>query len=144
MTIKEELLNKLLFINGKFVELKQFMDNLLYPVKECNDTLPVGIYDLSMHIISKNTNFECVFQQDGNLVVYDIRDEPQAIWSSGTYNKEAHHLSIQDDGNIVIYDMNLNPLWATHTNSQNVNLKINDDGTLTIYAEDTPLWSSVE
>ena len=144
MPLKQELLSKLSVINGKFGELKQLIDNILYPTKEQTNTLPVGTYDLSTRIFSENTNFECIFQQDGNLVIYNLEDEPHAIWSSGTYNKEAHHLSVQDDGNIVIYDMNLNPLWATGTDSPNAIFKLSDDGALTVHSDDTQLWSSAK
>lgn len=53
-----------------------------------------------------------VFQQDGNFVVYT--DQDRAVWASNT-NGRGSRLSIQDDGNVVIYDSAGNAVWSTNT-----------------------------
>jgi hypothetical protein len=54
-------------------------------------------------------------QGDGNLVVYDSRNQP--TWASGSTMRgvPAHRLVIQDDRNIVLFDGRNQPIWATNT-----------------------------
>jgi hypothetical protein len=59
-----------------------------------------------------------VFQNDGNLVIYDPALDYQAVWDTGTTSywtstgTQGWYMAIQDDGNFVIYDINWTPLWA--------------------------------
>lgn len=54
----------------------------------------------------------CLFQSDGNLVLYTTNH--QARWSSNTFGR--NYLRVQDDGNVVIYRWLFNtPLWSTGT-----------------------------
>ncbi|MET0342961.1 MAG: hypothetical protein ABW252_18285 [Polyangiales bacterium] len=60
---------------------------------------------------SRQPGAAAVWQEDGNLVVYQ-RDRP--IWASNTGGIGAY-LVLQTDGNLVIYDANDKPIWATNT-----------------------------
>jgi hypothetical protein len=57
------------------------------------------------------TNRYLVFQNDGNLVVYNADRTP--AWNSGTYDNTGTLLKMQDDGNLVIYRANNTPIWAS-------------------------------
>ncbi|PJN23577.1 glycoside hydrolase domain-containing protein [Kitasatospora sp. CB02891] len=65
-----------------------------------------------------------VQQDDGNLVVYDVRDggpwAGAALWSTGTWNSPGAYAVLQDDGNFVLYRRGGGPAtggvaWATGT-----------------------------
>ena len=51
-------------------------------------------------------------QTDGNLVIYDNRNNP--LWASNTNGENGNYILIlQKDRNLVIYS---HPIWATGTN----------------------------
>ncbi|MFJ1794080.1 glycoside hydrolase domain-containing protein [Kitasatospora griseola] len=65
-----------------------------------------------------------VQQDDGNLVVYDVREggpwAGAALWSTGTWNSPGAYAVLQDDGNFVLYRRGGGPatggaVWATGT-----------------------------
>ena len=56
--------------------------------------------------------FEGIFQDDGNLVIYDAAGG--VIWATGTSEVGATSLDVQTDENVVIYGPN-GALWATNT-----------------------------
>lgn len=60
-------------------------------------------------------NYRIVFQRDGNLVIYSLRD--RAIWASNTSGLADAKLSLQPDGNFVIYRDNNSVAFSA--NSQN-------------------------
>ncbi|ATN05964.1 hypothetical protein H3Z85_01015 [Chryseobacterium indologenes] len=64
---------------------------------------------------------KAIFQPDGNLVVYDRANKP--VFSADTYDKSAEKLVVQDDGNLVIYNNRNNALWASKSSagSQSIN-----------------------
>jgi len=92
-------------------------------------------------------NYECRlwvgrlnFQSDGNLVIYDIRNEPK--WSTSTegYGDRA---VFQDDGNLVVYDGAGTAKWSSNTVGTGRRLTFQDDRNLVIYNnQDRPVWSS--
>lgn len=55
-----------------------------------------------------------IFQEDGNLVVYDQWNNP--LWASGTHGSGSQ-LILQRDGNLVIYDSGGYAIWASATNN---------------------------
>ena len=59
----------------------------------------------------RNTGAAAVWQEDGNLVVYQ---ENRPIWASNTGGIGAY-LVLQTDGNLVIYDASDKPIWASNT-----------------------------
>lgn len=58
-------------------------------------------------------NSKLVFQDDGNLVIYNKDGSP--IWHSGTYGNPKSKLIMQSDGNLVIYNKNGDAIWSSKT-----------------------------
>ncbi|MFM8315593.1 MAG: hypothetical protein ACKOA8_15025 [Deltaproteobacteria bacterium] len=59
-----------------------------------------------------------VFQNDGNLVVYNASG--RAKWNAYTYNRGAWQLHMQADCNLVLYSYNFStPVWQTYTHQNN-------------------------
>ena len=54
-----------------------------------------------------------VFQQNGNLVLYNTNGEQ--VWSSNTQNTDAKVLRIEDSG-LVLYDSTWNVIWMPTKN----------------------------
>jgi hypothetical protein len=110
--------------------------------------------------------FVLVFQDDGNLVLYNVDDTnfnwgsgggsqyclsatqqyKVPVFSSGTDGSGAQSLIMQPDGNLVIYKTGpfppFNPkdaVWSSGTfghDNQNAFLRVQDDGNLVIYRQD--------
>ena len=82
-------------------------------------------------LYSDDLVFRLVFQDDGNLVVYD--NQNRALWASGTNGQAASQCIMQTDGNLVIYGY-YDAIWASGTNGwYNAYLDMQDDGNLVIY-----------
>ena len=60
--------------------------------------------------------YVAVFQEDGNLVVYDSHSNP--LWASHTNDQGAVRLALQPDGNLVLYNSMGRALWSTGTAGQ--------------------------
>lgn len=58
-----------------------------------------------------NPGAHAVFQEDGNLVVYQGQ---RVLFASNTDHRGAY-LVVQVDGNVVIYDHEDRPIWATQS-----------------------------
>jgi hypothetical protein len=54
-----------------------------------------------------------VFQNDGNVVVYDKNN--LALWATSTFKPNESVFTMQDDGNLVLYDTSRNPIWFSDT-----------------------------
>jgi len=92
---------------------------------------------------SPNKNFYLTFQNDGNLVIYNKRNNA-AIWDSKTTNSGQKAL-MQYDGNLVIYNANNIAVFSTNTKNRGNILMMQDDGNLVIYNKSkSPVWSSIE
>lgn len=91
-------------------------------------------------INSANGNFSLVFQQDGNLVLYDQKNSP--LWSSGTNGQKASRCVMQKDGNFVIYNIFKEAIWSSNTYGyENSILVLHDNGNLVLYSTDgSILW----
>ena len=89
-----------------------------------------------------STGYTFIFQYDGNLVLYNSSGE--AIWASGTNNKNAHGFSVQADGNVCIYTKDGTCIWDTGTSPGKGNyLSIQTDGNVVIYTRDNqPIWAT--
>ncbi|KAH7653305.1 alpha-D-mannose-specific plant lectins domain-containing protein [Dioscorea alata] len=62
----------------------------------------------------RGTNCYLILQSDGNLVIYNIKDN--AVWASNTNKGQGNYvLILQKDRNVVIYG---GALWATNTNKR--------------------------
>lgn len=89
---------------------------------------------------SENNRYYLIFQNDGNLVVYNQND--RSLWSSNTSGKGGRAV-FQDDGNLVVYSQRESVVYSTNTNGKRANrLTMQDDGNLVIYNRSNPLWSS--
>lgn len=89
---------------------------------------------------SDNNRYYLIFQNDGNLVVYNQND--RSLWSSNTSGR-GWRAVFQDDGNLVVYSQREAVVYSTNTNGKRANrLTMQDDGNLVIYNRSNPLWSS--
>jgi len=85
-------------------------------------------------LVAPHCYFRLIFQDDGNLVLYDFNGTPR--WASGTNGSSAAYVVMQDDGNLVMYDFseprrvvwafNRYPFW-------NGFLTVQDDGNVVAY-----------
>jgi hypothetical protein len=76
-------------------------------------------------------------QTDGNLVLYQgpLREEPTALWSTGTAGQDAAFVIMQADGNLVLYNKSEVAIWNSGTPGyEGASLAIQTDGNLVIYA----------
>ena len=94
---------------------------------------------------SPNKTYACVFQSDGNLVVYRHRPwewgaqvtRDNAIWKSGTNGiAQNGNCYLQKDGNLVVYAANGAPKFSTYhsySNAKKVELRLDNNGVLRVY-----------
>lgn len=59
----------------------------------------------------------CIFQSDGNLVLYDFANRP--IWATGPRNSLSPYMLLQNDGNLVIYNARGGVVWRSGTDEKN-------------------------
>ncbi|MFQ6550992.1 hypothetical protein AAD018_001435 [Aestuariibius insulae] len=122
---------------------------LVTPGQNVGNTLTNGVLLAGDYLLSDNGQYKVVFQEDGNLVVYNTTTG-EATWSSGThFNAIAGQMVVQSDGNLVVYDYSGEAEWNSETYSSegNVNrsftLAMQDDGNLVVYDDPgVALWSS--
>jgi hypothetical protein len=93
-------------------------------------------------LVSKNQQFNLLYQNDGNLCVYDMsleNDQGQPgvpTWCSMTNAHVPGQLVMQPDGNLCIYDNVGHPVICTMTvenNWKGVVLVLQDDGNLVLH-----------
>nr|WP_315034114.1 hypothetical protein [uncultured Chryseobacterium sp.] len=92
-------------------------------------------------LYSENGQYYVVFQNDGNLVLYNYRDSP--IWASNTEGRGSRAI-FQPDGNLVVYDRGNRPVFSADTYNKGVDrLVVQNDGNLVIYgSSNNVLWAS--
>ncbi len=93
---------------------------------------------------SPSDTYTLVMQDDGNLVLYRVKDN-SPLWASYTNGQDVKGAIMQEDGNLVVYDPNSRPLWASGTDGKGrCFLVLQDDGNLVVYTsdKDTPVWAS--
>ena len=87
-------------------------------------------------ITSCSGRYNFVFQNEGNVVLYD-NETGDAIWSTGGESTAATTLTMQADGNLVLYGASNAVLWAASDHGGTIGtvgwLAIQDDGNLAIY-----------
>jgi hypothetical protein len=89
---------------------------------------------------SGNNQYYLIFQDDGNLVVYNRAES--LMWNSKTSGRGVKAI-FQDDGNLVVYSQRNAVIFSTNTNGRRANrLAIQDDGNLVIYTRASSIWSS--
>lgn len=99
---------------GRFALVFQQDGNLVLYLQEGGGVIPPTRQALWASNTNGGGGQRCPMQDDGNLVIYDGRNNP--VWASGTNGNPGAYGKMQDDGNFVIYDSGDNPLWATGTN----------------------------
>ena len=77
---------------------------------ECGQSLQQG-----ESIWSTNEQYRLTMQDDGNLVLYDGKNQPH--WASNTWRhgEPPYRTTMQDDGNLVLYDVRGTATWASNT-----------------------------
>ncbi len=99
---------------------------------------------IEQYLCSPNGRFDVKLQTDGNFVLYRSNGEP--IWATNTMNSKAEYIYLQRDGNLVLHTDDGVPVWASQTASSrsadNYILKLQDDGNLVIYINETPIWET--
>ncbi|MEU9480407.1 hypothetical protein [Streptomyces sp. NPDC048191] len=103
-------------------------------------TFPRGVIDAGTTLRAgwqfQSNLTRIVMQNDGNLVIYRLRDG-KAIWATGTWGHPGAYAVMQNDGNFVIYDANNHFLWNTNTAGTPDNAGawavLQDDGNFVIY-----------
>ncbi len=95
---------------------------------------------------SENSKYFFVFQNDCNLVLYDITGGEgnwKPLWASDTGGKCSPKFTVmQRDGNLVVVDINNSPVWASNTDGHSgAYLIVRDDGKVAIVdAAGTIIW----
>jgi hypothetical protein len=100
-----------------------------------NNELSPGQY-----ILSKNSQFKFIFQEDGNCVIY--KDGTNPVWNTKSIG--AVKCVMQEDGNFVLYDAQNKPLYDTQTfGNKGSIMRLEDDGNLIIIdVNDKIIWES--
>nr|XP_046227503.1 mannose-specific lectin-like [Scatophagus argus] len=91
---------------------------------------------------SNNGEWEAIFQDDCNFVIYT---NGTPVWASDTYGFDGFRLCMQGDCNLVMYNQNDEPRWNTSTyrlESNMCRLQLTNDGKLELYREAEKIWSS--
>lgn len=89
---------------------------------------------------SENRQYYLVFQNDGNLVMYN--KNRSSVWDSKTTNK-GMRAEFQRDGNLVVYNSSGVPVFSTNTNGRGNSLIIQNDGNVVIYGNrNSVVWAS--
>ncbi len=115
------------------------------------DTIMLG--QTLVELQSSDERFTFIFQQDGNLVLYDGESQVDEtpLWASNTVGRFAKYCLMQDDngfgaqfaGNLVIYDTSNNPIWTSGSVVGGVLGKLQTDGNFVIYdSGNNPLWAT--
>lgn len=89
---------------------------------------------------SSNFDYYLIFQNDGNLVLYNRNGSSR--WASNT-NRKGASAEFQQDGNLVVYNRSGKALFSTGTNTKGNVLIVQEDGNLVIYdRRKKAVWSS--
>lgn len=80
------------------------------------------------------TGYSLVFQKDGNLVLYEVKNSRQeVIWATGT-NGQVEKFTASKDGNFALLNSQNKPIWSTKTSGRN-RLVLEEDGNLVVYSQ---------
>lgn len=117
-----------------------------------NDMLAVDdVMLMGENRCSKNKKFKLILQSDGNLCIYQAKDNNNGqnfIWCNmkrGYGPNTQTNLVMQKDGNLVIYkNANRNsPVWATGTNGKGANyVQLMNNGNLIVSTGTRNAWAS--
>jgi len=86
--------------------------------------------------------YKAMLHDDGNLAIYDIRNNNNSIWNAGTANIGVETLAIED-GRLIMKDVNGNPVREADARGVAGSvLSMEDDGRLVIKLGTTIYWST--
>ncbi|MDP9912417.1 YD repeat-containing protein [Variovorax boronicumulans] len=104
---------------------------------------PDQVLGSNQSIVSVDGRYQLVFQDDGNLVIYDRQQNRLPVWSSETSGSGGDRFIFQTDGNLVIY-AGSQPIWNSNTFDQTAQrLIMQPDGNLVLYsAQWTAIWET--
>lgn len=104
-----------------------------------SDTLiPGDVLNKGEFIKSENGEYQLIFQEDGNLVVYDgVKADNVPKWASDTRadDRKGNEFKVESNG-IVIYDKDNNKVFDLAMSGGIKTAKLNNDGSLTITSID--------
>ena len=109
-----------------------------------SDMQPGEILKPNGSITSANRRYSFIYQDDGNLVLYDNAAGRRPLWPSNTAGTPVGVCIMQDDGNLAIY-ANINELiWSSNAcQYPGSHLVVQDDGNVVIYRPDRAVvWST--
>jgi hypothetical protein len=110
------------------------------PAAQGNDMQPGEVLNPNQAITSTNGRYHFIYQDDGNLVLYDGE---RPLWASNTRGSPAGVCIMQADGNLVIYAHDGTVVWSSGGWPPGSHLVLQDDGNVVIYRPDgTPVWST--
>jgi hypothetical protein len=93
---------------------------------------------------SPNGLFFVVMQDDGNLVLYWLKELGRyvALWATDTAGTDVNRAVMQADGNLVLYHVNNTPAWDSGTFGEGIFLAVQDDGNMVLYKPIVPVWAT--
>jgi hypothetical protein len=114
------------------------------------DILATGSEDLKLRIDDNKdigwytaTGYTLVFQKDGNLVLYNIKNSSKEVfWATGT-NGTAETLTALKDGNFVLFNSKNESIWSTKTSGKN-RLVLEENGNLVVYSQSNEILFQTE
>ena len=100
--------------------------------------------DLKTGDLLQNAKFTLLFQNNGDLVLYEIVNEQwQPRWSSKTGGKGGARAAMQADGNFVIYTAAQQAVWSTQTgDNPGAELRVTEQRTAQITLNNKVLWEN--
>lgn len=79
------------------------------------------------------TGYTLVFQNDGNLVLYNLKNSSkEVVWATGT-NGTAETFKALKNGNFALFNSKNEQIWSTKTSGRN-RLVLEEDGNLVVYS----------
>jgi hypothetical protein len=106
------------------------------------DTLQPGARLLGGQALTSATGrYRLVYQNDGNLVLYDDVNSV-ALWASNTGGTTVGQAAMQGDGNFVVYDGQGIGRWGSGTaGNPSARLVLQNDGNAVVFkADGQPVW----
>ena len=102
---------------------------------------PGDVLQVGERRTSRNGNYYLLFQNDGNIVMYNKANAP--LWSTATNGKPTNKFTMQTDGNLVAYQSDGAPNWSSGTGGNGNYFVVQDDGNLVVYKSDgMGVWAS--
>ena len=99
-------------------------------------------------MLSARRCFRLTFRRDGDLGIVPSQTPNFMFWHTKTRFKKGVKACMLRNGNFVMFDKNNGTVWSSNTQNGNtgkiVRTCIQDDGQLTIHADDKPIFVSAK